>query len=281
MVLIKYTTPEGKEEEIYIDENLQKNIVEIKDSVLNKGWDNPFIICGICGVGKSTFGQQFCKALDDTFNIDRICFTAEEFCEKTSKGNKGEAYMLDESFADMNSKASTSPEFIKIMNHLQLIRQRGLHLCLILPDFFSLNKNVAIFRANYLFVIYHSDYKRGRFAVFDRERKKNLYIKGKQFLNYMCVPPNFRGRFVGKWVIDEKEYERRKYNHLVSQGEGKNTSIRTLRHRDKLFAYTKLILNIPSETLSEVSGIPIRVVNLAVAREKEDILKRFGGKDGN
>lgn len=281
-MLIKFTNPNGEQDELYIDENLHKNVRDIQNAVLNRGWDYPAIVCGFCGVGKSTFAQGFCKALDNTFNIDRICFTAQEFVEKTSTGTKGQAFMLDESFADLNSKASSSPDFIKIINHLQLIRQRGLYLILILPDFFSLSKNVAIFRANHLFVVYHDNYQRGRFCAFDRDRKRTLYLKGKQFLNYQCVPPNFRGRFTKKWVVSEELYEKRKYEHLISQSGGeRNSNVRASRQRDKILAYCKLILNLPTEKLSEICVMSNHLVNESALREKEDILKRYGGNSGN
>jgi len=168
--------------------------------------------------------------------------------------------MLDESFADMNSNLSRSPEFASLMNHIQLIRQRGLFLVLVLPDFFSLNKNIAIFRTSYLFVVYAEDYKRGAVAIFDRKTKRELYIKGKPFLNYQAVKPNFRCRFTGRWLVDYERYEREKFEHLkkgaeIKEKEYKHTKTTYLicsilkYHYGLKFDEVEKMLNIPKSTL--------------------------------
>jgi len=206
--------------QLYIDETLKNNLDNVKDSVLNKNWDYFAVIAGIPGVGKSTLAQQLATYLDPTFNNDRICFSAKEYIEKSNQMKKGEAIMLDESFADMNANVTRSPEFVALLNHIQKIRQKNLFHILILPDFFSLSKNIAIFRTSHLFVVYHEDYKRGRFAVFDREAKRELYIKGKQFINYQAVEPNLRAKYTLKWFVDYAKYEQDKL-HNLEKGEVK------------------------------------------------------------
>jgi hypothetical protein len=141
--------------------------------------------------------------------------------ERTSTAALGQAFMLDESFESMNTRVSKSSEFLKLINHLQLIRQKGLFVILCLPNFFDLSKTIAVFRTSHLFVVYHDSFKRGFFAAFGRETKRQLYIKGNKFLNYNAEEPNFRGRFVKKWIADENLYLKLKENHLIEQSKDK------------------------------------------------------------
>jgi hypothetical protein len=221
MVLFKTLNDDGLEVEHYIDGYLKTNLDEIKDSVLNKGWDYIAVVSGIPGVGKSTLAQTICKYLDPTFNTkDRICFngTGEEgLVQRTTNGSLGQAYMLDESFETMNTKVSRSSEFVRIMNHLQLIRQKGLFIILCLPNFFDLNKGIAIFRTTHLFVVYHDNFKRGYFGAFGRDGKRILYVKGNKYVDYNCIKPNFKGRFTKEWIANQKQYDELKLGHLQSQ----------------------------------------------------------------
>lgn len=226
------------EEEFYMDGNLKKNLDETKNSVLKQGWDYLAIVSGIVGVGKSTFAQQLCKYLDPTFNTEeRICFKGtgpDGLIERTSRAKQGQAFMLDESFEDMNTSVTRSPEFVKIINHLQLIRQKNLFIVLCLPNFFDLSKGIAIFRSHHLFVIYADKFARGRFTAFDRIKKKLLYVKGKQFMNYNAEKSNFYGKFTKKWVVDEDLYLKLKHKHLVEQGKDVDRKSRFQRERNKL-----------------------------------------------
>jgi len=204
-----------------IDEFLVKNLDAVKNSVLDRGWDYVAIVSGIPGVGKSTFAQRICKYLDPTFNTkDRICFTGtgkNGLIERTAHAKLGQAYMLDESFADLNTKVSKGSEFVKIMNHLQLIRQKGLYLVLCLPNFFDLSKGIAVFRSSHLFAIYSDGFERGYFAAFGRDEKRELYVKGSKFMDYNVRKPNFRGTFSKQWFADQELYDKLKLQHLQEQ----------------------------------------------------------------
>lgn len=225
---------EGYEKKLYIADTLAMNLERVKHSVLKGGWDYVCVVSGLPGVGKSTFAQALAKFLDPTFNVDRICFTGREFRDKTVQGSIGQAYVLDESFADMNTSLSKDPDFIATVNHMQLIRQKNLFIILVLPDFFSLSKNIAIFRASHLFIPYSVDYTHGDVAVFDRETKRELYIKGKQFLNYQAVQPNFRTDFQMGWFVDEEIYKQRKEQHLIEQSKVKEKGAKASNQRNLL-----------------------------------------------
>jgi adenylate kinase family enzyme len=261
-----YIKVDGFEKPLRVHDTLYKNLEKVKHSVIKRGWDYVAIVSGLPGAGKSTFAHQICKSLDPTFNEDRICFTAKDFREKTSFGNKGEAYMLDESFADMNANLSRDPEFIATVNHLQLIRQRNLFLILVLPDFFSLQKTIAIFRSSHLFVVYATDYDRGSFAVFDRGTKRELYIKGKQFLNYQIIPPNFRGNFSDEWFINFDKYEKEKLKHLQEQATVREKETKHSIQRDFFVAFINKEYNMPIMDIVRRFNLPEATVRRWVNR---------------
>jgi hypothetical protein len=263
------TKVEGSDKDFYFNDTLAANAQRVKVSVLSKGWDYVAVVSGLPGSGKSTFAQQYAYFLDKTFNVDRICFTGKEFREKTAKGVKGQAFILDESFADFNTSLSKDPEFIATINHLQLIRQNNLFLILVLPDYFSLTKNVAIFRSSHLFVPYSEDYDHGKIAVFDREAKRMLYIKGKQFCNYQAWSPNFRTYFNNEWYIDKEEYDKRKRQHLLDQSKNLEKGDKRLNTIYKC-VYFIIKNKVCSETeLAEFLGVKQNTVSVWFSHGKE------------
>ena len=222
MIVQSGKNPDGTPTEFYLDQTLVKNLDEIKNVLVKKnGFDYVCIISGLPGVGKSTFGRYPARYLDPEFNEDKIAFTADDFINLTNKVPEYSAVVLDESFAALNTKVGRSPEFLRIINHLQLIRQKHLFIFLTLPNFFDLAKGISIFRSSHLFLVYADENYKRAFGAFDRRRKRELYIKGNKFVDYGCVNPNFRGRFSphpceGSIIVNEAEYERRKRVHLLN-----------------------------------------------------------------
>lgn len=264
----------GYEKKLYVPDTLAANLQKCKIAVNARGWDYVCIVSGIPGVGKSTFAQVLAKFFDPNFESWQICFTAEEFKEKTSNGNKGQAFILDESFADLNSSLSRSPEFVALVNHLQLIRQKNLFLILVLPDFFSLAKNIALFRSSHLFVPYSVEYKHGDVAVFDREAKRQLYIKGKPFVDYQAAPPNFRCDFQGHWFCDVEDYKKRKDEHLKSMSKVKEVSKRATQTRDVLAFLLHERAKVTIKEISEMVKLPFDTVAnwIPKGRQRYDLL---------
>ena len=247
--------PEGKKKQLYIADLIAENLRRTKLAVAREDWDYMAIVGGIPGVGKSTFAQAIAKFLDPNFEQDQICFTAKDFVDKTEKGNKGQAFMLDESFADMNSSLYKDPEFVALLNHIQAVRQKNLYLIIVLPDFFILIKNVAVFRASHLFVPYTKDYSRGDVAVFDREAKRQLYFKGKKECDYKAVHPNFYTDFQMHWFCDKKKYDERKLKHLTEQKKIKGNQSRFVNQRNKLAYYLFTELKMSAVDMGEVAEV--------------------------
>jgi hypothetical protein len=247
----------GEDCSFYMNILLEREFKKVKEVVSKKDFDYICIVAGLPGMGKSNFAMNGCKYFDPNFGINNICMTAQEFIEKTLTLPKKSAIMLDESFASMNSKVNSSRNFLRILNHLQLIRQRNLYVFLCLPNFFDLGKSIAIYRSMHLFVCYGEQFgHRGDFAAFGRDAKRNLYIKGLKFLNYHAQKPNFRGKFYQQKAVSEEEYDRKKYNHLMEvdkQIAKSEKQTKTTRSRDKI-AYAFISKRI-SEGLNQTQAI--------------------------
>jgi hypothetical protein len=258
-------------QDMYMDENLKENLDKTKKSVTQQGWDYFTVIAGIPRVGKSTLAQQIACYLDPTFNLDRFCFTAEEYIQKSTKLTKGQAIILDESFADLNTNLSRSPEFTKLVNHMQTIGQNNLFHIFVLPDFFSLSKTVANFRTSHLFVVYAEDYERGRFAAFGRLKKAKLYEDGKRYSNYQATEPNFRGRYVGKWFLDEDKYKVLKKKHQEEQAKVVVKTDRFTLQRNKLIKWLVEKENYSETEIAQAIGITQQAVSWIVAGKVGDV----------
>lgn len=256
--------------EFYLDQNLKDNLEEVKRVVSKKDWDYVAVVTGLPGAGKSTFSQNSARFLCPWFDESYIAFSAEEFIRITNEAKPGSAIVLDESFQSLNTKIAMSSDFLRIINHLQIIRSKNLYLFLCLPNFFDLAKGIAIFRAQHLFVCYSKNYgERGRFAAYNRDAKKKLYVDGRKYMNYNAAKPNFRGKFVKSKVVNWKNYEKMKLQHQEEQ----NNIIMVGRSevRDKLILHLKKELNYSVEKIGEITGFTSRAIYYILDKYKEEL----------
>jgi len=273
--MVKFDTlyDDGTPAQCTMDGYLKDNLIPVKDAVLNKGFDYISVVAGIPGAGKSTLAQQICKFLDPTFTTkDRICFSGggeNGLIERTSKAKKGQAFILDESFESLNTKVSRGSDFVRIMNHLQLIRQKGLFILLVLPNFFDLSKGLAIFRTTHLFVVYAENYKRGTFLAFDRDLKRELYVRGNKFMDYNCVKANFYGSFIKKWIANEELYDKLKLKHLIEQGKDdvEKSRYKVEQARDNLVKYLRNTQKLNTLEIANIGKISRKTVYNIINKE--------------
>jgi len=272
VIVASGVTPEGKPCEFYLDANLKVAWDEVKKVVGTKSekgldWDYVALVCGLPGTGKSNFSQNGARYCCPWFDESYICFSAEDFIELTNKCKRNSAIILDESFASLNTKVSKSGEFLSIINHLQLIRQKNLYIFLCLPNYFDLAKGVAIYRSHHLFTVYSPEFgKRGSFGAWGREEKKMLYILGQKFMNYHAEPVNFRGRFVKSKCVDEKKYLAKKRAHLLKQEEIPMTTVKSAISRDKVIDWMTHNTKLTQPEIAGIAGISLRTVTNIVAR---------------
>lgn len=200
-----------------MDGTEKANYLILKKKVLHEDWDGLIIVDGIEGTGKSTKAQQIGGFFDPTLNMDRIVFTAEEFERAIINAKKGQCVIWDE--ADMASSDSVKKQNKALKRRLQLIREKNLFIIIVAPYIFMLDKYLVVGRARALIHCYTKEFKRGFFSFYNQNRLKSLVIRGSRNWNYRVTNPNFRGRYVKGYWVDEKEYRKKKREQSQANSE--------------------------------------------------------------
>lgn len=180
--------------------------------VQKKDFDWMFLITGMERSGKSTLAQQLALLCDPTFNINKIAFTGQQFTDCVLKAKRNDAIVFDEAYEDLDSRNTLSEVTKSITHMLSRIGNKNLFIFILLPDFFSLTRNIACWRSKTLLrVTLYDGMKRGRYDIWPKKEKDQLYNYGKRFYNYNAVKrTHLRGAFSKKFVVDKGEYNRRK-----------------------------------------------------------------------
>jgi len=210
------TTFEVLGRHFYSDGRLFEQIkTKVIPDLLRKDMDRVYIVDGRERSGKSVLTQTlaavFLLHLNTRFDITNICMSPNEFRNKIMNASKNQIVIYDEAHRGMGSTTALS-EINKILTDLMMeMGQKNLCVFIVLPCFFLLKKYVAVFRSQGLFHVYMKGSKRGYWVYFNEENKKVLYLRGRKELNYNCVRwPHFRGRFMENYLVDEKEYRKKK-----------------------------------------------------------------------
>lgn len=234
-----------------------KSNLDIANQVVKKDWDMVFAVDGMEGAGKSVIAQQMAYYNDSTLNIDRICFTPEEFKAAIRKAEKFQAIIYDESYTGLSARATMSQINKSLVSVLAQIRQKQLFVYIVMPTFFDLDKYVALWRSRALIHVYTSgNFERGYFAFYNYERKKDLYVHGKKFYNYNMPKPNFRGRFTNGYMVDEQEYREKKLKaEEVSEQEEENTFDKQLFNKLLFTRLQQPEITITKEMKAKILGV--------------------------
>lgn len=210
---------------IYYDNVLLNNLELIRRSVRHDR-DMICMVSGDSGAGKSVFAMQLCKALDNTFNMDRVIFDGETLVKKLIDPStpKYSAWIYDEGREGLSARNSMTRMNKIITDCFAEIRQKNLFVFILIPDFFDADQGVSNRRSRYLFHVYETPnpqasenedpFQRGRFLFFSTPSKRKLFILGKRFHDMDCVKADFYGSFLNQYVVDEKKYRELKISAL-------------------------------------------------------------------
>ncbi|KKN20289.1 hypothetical protein LCGC14_0937010 [marine sediment metagenome] len=202
----------------YIAPAVESMLNNSKELVLHKDWDRVFIIDGEEGSGKSLLGLQLGYFLDPTLCIDRITFSGQEFSKAINQSEKNQCIIFDEAFNGLASAGAISSLNKLIVRKLMECRQKNLFIIIILPTIFELQKYAAIFRSKALFHVYAtSQGVRGYYRVYNKSKKKLLYLQGKKLYSYSYPYLKNSSRFYGIYPIDEQEYRAKKLKSLQDE----------------------------------------------------------------
>lgn len=106
----------------------------------NKNW--LAIVCGETGSGKSYTALKIAKAIDPSFNIDRVVFTVKEFMElvTSKKIKRGMVIVFDEAGVQIASREWYSLRNKSINYVLQTFRHQNLGVIFTTPTFDFIDK---------------------------------------------------------------------------------------------------------------------------------------------
>ena len=259
---------DGSYETVSVDQNIM-NTVQNAQSIKKYGMDHVNVVSGLPGKGKSQFAiGTWAPLITKPGNKIWIEFTTRDFINRCANPDTlpGDTVIGDECYDGMNSGNVAKAEFQEMMNMLMLVRQKQLNIVLVIQDFFSLAKTIAIFRSNTLFhCISDKNGKQGLVLCFSRKKKKLLYILGKKYINYGAVKANYTAIFRKNEPNMPENYMERKAQHLIQQNKELKTSgnIKRMDIAKKLMDNTILNLtkrNFRQKDIAQTMGIGLRTV---------------------
>lgn len=204
---------EGEQLEYHIDKKMLKFLEKVK--YLINQHDKDFVLAcgGYEGSGKSTLMQQIGRYVDPTLCLDRICMTADEFKTAIANASKGQCVIYDEAVTGMSAGDSITRIGKLLKSMMMQMRQKNLFVIIIIPSIFELNKYTVLSRIRAYIHTYENKGKMGYFSGFNKRDSRILYFKGKK--NYSIkVRTRFRGRFYGKYAVEEQAYRKKKADAL-------------------------------------------------------------------
>ena len=238
--------------------------------------DLPVLVTGYPGTGKSTLTMQLATFVDPTFNEERMCQNVSDFIEQIKKAKPKQAVALDESYEGLNSSEVRREVGRALLNLLNIVRQKNLYLFLIIPNFFDMSKQIAVFRTRWLVHCYDKSFGDiGYYCLFDKSTKHSLYIKGKRDENYNAIKADFFCSF-SPFIPTQINYE--KYLKMKSAGlykvAGKRESINRFQiQRDNLVIWLRE-LGKPATQIAEKIGLKRQMIyNILDKRKLEDEFK--------
>lgn len=218
--------------EYYLDPKL-KHFLDTKviERIKKQDKDYVMLIDGYEGVGKSTFAQQIGRYVDNSMDLSQICMTVDEFKQSIIDAGKGKCIIYDEAVTGMTAGDSISKVGRVLKSMMMQMRQKNLFVIVILPVLFEFNKYAVLSRARSFFHMYESKGRMGYWVGYNQKDTRLTYLKGKKTHSY-TIRSRFRGRFYGKYAVDEKKYRKKKEDALFLINEEDDEVSRWRKERD-------------------------------------------------
>ena len=226
---MKYTLKNGKE--LYLNHQLKAMLDSLVYNA-NHDWDFVIIVTGdgMVRTGKSVLALNISAYLADRLNTDfdlgNVFFDSQEMIDFAQTAPKNSVFQYDEA----REALATAKRYSKIQQDLvDFFNECGQlnHIfVLVLPDFFSLNWELATNRSEVLINVFRTDknttrrlkgtdevvpvtvFQRGSFEVFNRKAKAQLYWKSKRtgLRQYNLVKALGPMNFTNNYPVSEDGY---------------------------------------------------------------------------
>jgi len=220
----------------FLKENFQFVKTKVQHKVAHRRSDLFVIVDGPVGSGKSTLSFQAALWFDPTFNLDRVVFSVEDFLGAIIRAKPGQAVVFDEAII-VNSRSALTEFNKKIIIAMTQIRSKGLYIFFNIPSVFDLDKNLVLNRCHLLLHCFQNRFgDRGKYIVFDNDKLKLLYLKGKKLYTYGYPKANFTGNFTEFFCLPRKEYEDKKQTEIAAQAKPKKAH-RWTKQRNNLIIW--------------------------------------------
>jgi len=250
----------------YWMDSILKNNLNTAIYNLKRDWDYVFVISGsgLVRIGKSMLAQQIGYYISSyfktPFNIDNIIFGSKNLITTAHKLPKNSVLIYDEAREALDAKKSMRSLSQDLQDFFAECGMYNHFMILVLPDYFELYRRLATTRSDALINVFRvpqlkhdkelgdvSEYKRGYFEFYSREKKKRLYIDGKkkyEDYNIGIKLRNFWGNFREHWIINPEEYTKKKLE-FIRRDKGKE------KVKQKENARNKIIINMKKKGLTD------------------------------
>lgn len=271
----------------YMDEYLALNLMGIP-GYLDKAFDAVGVVSGhgLVRVGKSTLAQQVAffvawmlaggsMAHDDEsqrwfvakspkkkvrFSLDEnIVFTPDDLQTRArelyEKYGRNQIIIYDEGRAGLDSSAAMTAINKGMTDFFQECGQYGHVIFIVLPNYFKLHEDYAIYRSIFLLdCLTGKNMERGFFNFYNESQKEMLYYMGRKKTGtrnkYDTISPSFSGRFSGFLPIEKEAYERAKQDALKKK-EVLRKEMKWKKQRDMAFYLLNREAGLTAEQISE------------------------------
>lgn len=241
----------------WIDNFLKDNFAfvqrKVSHKVAHRRSDLFIIVDGPVGSGKSTLSFQCAKWFDPTFDLSRVVFSVQDFLRVLIEAKPGQAVVFDEAII-VNSRSALTEFNKSIIIAMTQIRSKGLYIFFNIPSVFDLDRNLVLNRCHLLLHCFQDRFgDRGRYIVFDRDKLKLLYLKGKKLYTYGFPKANFTGHFTEYFHLDRTAYENKKQIEIAKQAKGKKSN-KYLEQRNRLIYFVVRLykLHFPEKHITEI-----------------------------
>ena len=252
-------------------------------------WDFVNLVVGNVGDGKTSFVKLCSLILDPDITENQWAYSAEQFEKIVDQDlEPGSNIVWDES--DELTESWNSKIIQTMSRKFKRIRKKRYVIWLITPTFFDMRKFFVITRANCLWDVYANPMRneagkfeanRGYVRFFNKNKKRQLYIRGVKEWNMNAVLPDFRERFgivPSNYPIDNNVLEAKKdeaMKGLLEDADKPTVKLHIYREdcvsRSRQALFSNYGVNVSSEVLSWIFKVSPRQIR----RDIESFNRRF------